>query len=75
MTETPQDNTPETEPETETPEAPEAPETDTKRKFEEALARKARMGRAQQAHQDGRQKIKGLNGPKGQTRNFRRKSG
>ncbi|MFC8995275.1 DUF5302 domain-containing protein [Streptomyces rochei] len=72
MTETPQDNTPETEPETETPEAP---ETDTKRKFEEALARKARMGRAQQAHQEGRQKIKGLNGPKGQTRNFRRKSG
>jgi hypothetical protein len=69
MTETPQDNTPETEPETETP------ETDTKRKFEEALARKARVGRAQQAHQDGRQKIKGLNGPKGQTRNFRRKSG
>ncbi|MFI8952227.1 DUF5302 domain-containing protein [Streptomyces sp. NPDC053750] len=73
MTDTPQDNTPETEaPE---PETPAAPEADAKRKFQEALERKARMGRAQQAHQDGRQKIKGLNGPKGQTRNFRRKSG
>ncbi|WP_345620219.1 DUF5302 domain-containing protein [Streptomyces ziwulingensis] len=50
-------------------------ETDAKRKFREALERKAGTGRAQQAHQDGRSKIKGLNGPKGQSRNFRRKSG
>ncbi|MGP2439332.1 DUF5302 domain-containing protein [Streptomyces sp. JW3] len=50
-------------------------QTEAKRKFQEALERKARASRSQQAHQDGRQKIKGLNGPKGQSRNFRRKSG
>jgi hypothetical protein len=51
------------------------PETEAKRKFREALERKSRVARSQQAHQEGRQKIKGQGGPKGQSRNFRRKSG
>ncbi|WP_320774006.1 DUF5302 domain-containing protein [Streptomyces sp. CRN 30] len=53
----------------------ETKESEAKRKFQEALRRKAGASRAQQAHQEGRQKIKGLNGPKGQNRTFRRKSG
>ncbi|GGT00012.1 MULTISPECIES: DUF5302 domain-containing protein [Streptomyces] len=67
---------------TDTPETPETPETEketvdseTKRKFQEALQRKAGVSRSQQAHQDGRLKAKGTGGPKGQSRNFRRKSG
>jgi hypothetical protein len=51
------------------------PESEEKRKFREALERKSRTNRSQEAHLEGRQKIKGLNGPKGQSRNFRRKSG
>nr|AXL06545.1 hypothetical protein B5181_35825 [uncultured bacterium] len=57
------------------PEAGNEPETEAKRKFREALERKSRAARSQQAHQEGRQKIKGQGGPKGQSRNFRRKSG
>ncbi|MCZ9343116.1 DUF5302 domain-containing protein, partial [Streptomyces sp. TRM76130] len=56
-------------------EAQQTQEAEARRKFQEALQHKARASRSQQAHQDGRQKIKGMNGPKGQNRNFRRKSG
>lgn len=61
---------------TDTPEdQPAAAETDGKEKFREALERKAQGARAQQAHHEGRQKIKGSSGPNGQSRTFRRKSG
>ncbi|PZT70934.1 hypothetical protein DN402_05420 [Streptomyces sp. SW4] len=50
-------------------------ESETKRRFQEALERKAAVSRARQAHEDGRLKLKGFNGPKGQNRTFRRKSG
>ncbi|MEU0742901.1 DUF5302 domain-containing protein [Streptomyces sp. NPDC006134] len=53
----------------------ETADAEAKRKFQEALERKAGLSRSQQAHQDGRQKIKGFSGPKGQNRKFRRKSG
>ncbi|MFE7777934.1 DUF5302 domain-containing protein [Streptomyces sp. NPDC057445] len=59
---------------TEKPES-NAAETEAKRKFREALERKARTARSQQAHHEGRLKIKGSNAPVGQNRNFRRKSG
>lgn len=59
---------------TDTPES-NAAETEAKRRFREALERKSRTARSQQAHQEGRLKIKSFNGPKGQNRNFRRKSG
>ncbi|MFC7898301.1 DUF5302 domain-containing protein [Streptomyces sp. NPDC057381] len=49
--------------------------TDTKRRFQEALERKAAVSRSRQAHEDGRLKLKGFSGPKGQNRTFRRKSG
>ncbi|WP_217246067.1 DUF5302 domain-containing protein [Streptomyces sp. AC602_WCS936] len=50
-------------------------ETDAKRRFQEALERKAAVSRSRQAHEDGRLKLKGFSGPKGQNRTFRRKSG
>ncbi|MET8755876.1 DUF5302 domain-containing protein [Streptomyces sp. NPDC059104] len=59
---------------TDTPEN-HAAETDSKRKFREALERKVRTNRSQQAHLEGRSKINGLNGPNVQNRNFRRKAG
>jgi hypothetical protein len=74
VTDSQENNAAENEPETET-EAGNEPEDEAKRKFREALERKSRVARSQQAHQEGRQKIKGQGGPKGQSRNFRRKSG
>ncbi|MEW1638777.1 DUF5302 domain-containing protein [Streptomyces sp. NPDC093801] len=59
---------------TDTPEN-HAAEADGKAKFREALERKARNSRSQQAHHEGRLKIKGFNGPNGQNRTFRRKAG
>ncbi|MFE1009859.1 DUF5302 family protein [Streptomyces sp. NPDC058794] len=77
--EKPETEKPETEkPETGTPanEKKTAPaETDAKRRFQEALERKAAVSRSRQAHEDGRLKLKGFSGPKGQNRAFRRKSG
>ncbi|MGK5628042.1 DUF5302 domain-containing protein [Streptomyces sp. URMC 123] len=61
----------------ETPEHIEA-ETDAddvKRKFREALERKTRGSQERQAHEDGRSKVNGMQGPSAQRRNFRRKSG
>ncbi|GHB76087.1 MULTISPECIES: DUF5302 domain-containing protein [Streptomyces] len=59
---------------TDTPEN-NAAENDGKRKFREALERKARTAMSQQAQHEGRLKLKGYNGPNGQNRSFRRKSG
>ncbi|MEU8431967.1 DUF5302 domain-containing protein [Streptomyces sp. NPDC029216] len=59
---------------TDTPEN-HADEAEGKEKFREALERKARNARSQQAHHEGRLKIKGSSGPNGQSRTFRRKSG
>ena len=78
--ELPQNEMPETEkPETDAPanEKKKTPptEADAKRKFQEALERKAAVSRSRQAHEDGRLKLKGFSGPKGQNRTFRRKSG
>ncbi|MGE7388926.1 DUF5302 domain-containing protein [Streptomyces sp. NPDC004126] len=61
---------------TDTPEnqAAEA-EAEGKAKFREALERKARNARSQQAHNEGGLKLKGYSGPNGQSRTFRRKAG
>ncbi|MCX5381148.1 DUF5302 domain-containing protein [Streptomyces sp. NBC_00091] len=59
---------------TDTPEN-HAAESDGKRKFREALERKARTARSQQANHEGRLKLKGYSGPNGQNRSFRRKAG
>lgn len=50
-------------------------ETDAKRKFQEALERKSRNARSQQAHHEARLKINGASGLNRQNRNYRRKSG
>ncbi|WP_338673631.1 DUF5302 domain-containing protein [Streptomyces sp. SCSIO 30461] len=60
MTNTPEDN---------------AAETDAKRKFREALERKSRNARSQQAHHEARLKINGSSGPAHQNQSFRRKAG
>ncbi|MEV6173472.1 DUF5302 domain-containing protein [Streptomyces sp. NPDC051954] len=60
MTETPQNN---------------SSENEARRKFREALERKEKTGRSRQAHEEGRRKVKGMNGPAGQKRYFRRKTG
>ncbi|MFB7030195.1 DUF5302 domain-containing protein [Streptomyces sp. NPDC057242] len=52
-----------------------AAETDAKRKFQEALERKSRNARSQQAHHEARLKINGASGLNRQSRNFRRKAG
>ncbi|MGW3990617.1 DUF5302 domain-containing protein [Streptomyces sp. NPDC004830] len=48
---------------------------DNRAKFREALARKANANQARQAHEDGRLRVKGMSGPAGQKRYFRRKTG
>ncbi|MBT2541068.1 DUF5302 domain-containing protein [Streptomyces sp. ISL-44] len=50
-------------------------ENDARRKFREALERKGNASRARQAHEDGRLSVKGMSGPAGQKRYFRRKTG
>ncbi|MFC7921001.1 DUF5302 domain-containing protein [Streptomyces cinereoruber] len=50
-------------------------ESDAKRKFQEALERKTRNARSQQAHHEARLKINGATGPSRQNRGFRRKAG
>ncbi|MFJ8888281.1 DUF5302 domain-containing protein [Streptomyces sp. NPDC102402] len=50
-------------------------ETDAKRKFQEALERKSRNARSQQAHHEARLKINGSSGLNRQNRNYRRKAG
>ncbi|UUU45069.1 DUF5302 domain-containing protein [Streptomyces sp. NBC_00162] len=50
-------------------------ENDARRKFREALERKGNDSRARQAHEDGRLRVKGMSGPAGQKRYFRRKTG
>ncbi|MFJ8547244.1 DUF5302 domain-containing protein [Streptomyces sp. NPDC093586] len=50
-------------------------ENDDRAKFREALSRKANANRARQAHEDGRLRVKGMSGPAGQKRYFRRKTG
>ncbi|AVH99213.1 hypothetical protein GCM10010497_22040 [Streptomyces cinereoruber] len=50
-------------------------ESDAKRKFQEALERKTRNARSQQAHHEARLKINGAAGPSRQNRGFRRKAG
>ena len=47
----------------------------TRKKFREALERKGNLSRAKQAHEDGRLRVKGMSGPAGQKRYFRRKTG
>ncbi|MGQ5640637.1 MULTISPECIES: DUF5302 domain-containing protein [unclassified Streptomyces] len=46
-----------------------------RKKFREALERKGDLNRARQAHEDGRLRVKGMSGPAGQKRYFRRKTG
>ncbi|MFC9652994.1 MULTISPECIES: DUF5302 domain-containing protein [unclassified Streptomyces] len=48
---------------------------DAKRRFKEALERNSRASRAQEAHENGRVKVKNMSGPAGQKRFFRRKTG
>ena len=50
-------------------------ESENRRKFREALTRKQTTNRDRQAHEDGRLKVKGMSGPAGQKRQFRRKTG
>ncbi|MEU3723319.1 DUF5302 domain-containing protein [Streptomyces sp. NPDC031705] len=59
---------------TDTPEN-QAAESDGKAEFREALERKARISRSRQANSEGHLKLKGYNGPHGQSRTFRRKAG
>ncbi|MEU1854272.1 DUF5302 domain-containing protein [Streptomyces sp. NPDC019990] len=44
-------------------------------KFRAALNRKAQASQARQAHEQGRLKVKGMSGPNGRKRPFRRKTG
>ncbi|MFJ9214164.1 DUF5302 domain-containing protein [Streptomyces sp. NPDC102264] len=62
MTETPQNNA-------------NSEESEARRKFREELERKSNASRAKKAHEEGRLKVKAMNGPAGQTRHFRRKTG
>ncbi|MEU0581844.1 DUF5302 domain-containing protein [Streptomyces griseoincarnatus] len=50
-------------------------ENDYRAKFREALSRKANASKARQAHENGRLRVKGMSGPAGQKRHFRRKTG
>jgi hypothetical protein len=52
-----------------------AAESDAKRKFREALERKANNARSRRAHLEVRLKTKGNGGAGNGTRQFRRKSG
>ncbi|MFJ9041429.1 DUF5302 domain-containing protein [Streptomyces sp. NPDC102406] len=54
----------------------ERPEDDMRAKFKEALERKSQTAQAQQAHEEGRGKVKSMSGPAGgRKRDFRRKTG
>ncbi|MFJ5264984.1 DUF5302 domain-containing protein [Streptomyces sp. NPDC088387] len=79
MTETPAPKDEKAAEATDAPEVAETAETnddtEAKRKFQEALQRKASASKSREAHQGGRGKIGGFNGPRGQQRTFRRKSG
>ncbi|MFC8372151.1 MULTISPECIES: DUF5302 domain-containing protein [unclassified Streptomyces] len=46
-----------------------------KRRFKEALEKKARTSQARAAHEEGRLKVKNMSGNAGQKRFFRRKTG
>ncbi|MET9497745.1 DUF5302 domain-containing protein [Streptomyces sp. NPDC006552] len=59
---------------TETPKNDE-PEDEMRAKFKEALERKSRSSQAQQAHEEGRGKVKNMSSPAGRKRDFRRKTG
>ncbi|MDG9723692.1 MULTISPECIES: DUF5302 domain-containing protein [unclassified Streptomyces] len=52
-----------------------AAETDARRKFRQALERKANNARSQRAHLESRLKIKGSGAANNSARRFRRKSG
>jgi hypothetical protein len=49
-------------------------EVDDRAKFREALVRKANATRSREAHEQGRLRVKGMSGPAGQKRFFRRKT-
>ncbi|MFF0885050.1 DUF5302 domain-containing protein [Streptomyces sp. NPDC003456] len=49
-------------------------EADDRAKFREALVRKANASRSRQAHEEGRLRVKGMSGPAGKKRYFRRKT-
>ncbi|MCP3771635.1 MULTISPECIES: DUF5302 domain-containing protein [Streptomyces] len=59
---------------TETPSS-NAEEKSTQDRFREALERKQNQTRSQQAHEDGRMKVKSMSGQSGRKRYFRRKTG
>lgn len=46
-----------------------------KRRFREALERHGTASKARQAHEEGRRKVRGMNGSVGQRPYFRRKTG
>ncbi|MDX2531381.1 DUF5302 domain-containing protein [Streptomyces europaeiscabiei] len=46
-----------------------------KRRFQEALEKKARSSQARTAHEEGRLKVKNMSGNAGQKKFFRRKTG
>ncbi|PRH80832.1 hypothetical protein C6N75_02005 [Streptomyces solincola] len=48
---------------------------DDKLKFKRALEQKSRLTRNQQAHEEGRMRVKNMSGAAGQKRFFRRKTG
>ncbi|MFJ6721915.1 MULTISPECIES: DUF5302 domain-containing protein [unclassified Streptomyces] len=50
-------------------------EPEGRRRFREALERKTRAARSQQARHESSSKLKGYSGPQGQNRSFRRKAG
>ncbi|MGC5040126.1 MULTISPECIES: DUF5302 domain-containing protein [unclassified Streptomyces] len=52
-----------------------AEEKTARDKFREALERKQNQTRSQQAHEEGRMKVKSMSGQAGRKRQFRRKTG
>ncbi|MER5843962.1 MULTISPECIES: DUF5302 domain-containing protein [Streptomyces] len=50
-------------------------EEEAKRRFQEALEKKARASQSRTAHEEGRLKVKNMSGSSGQKRFFRRKTG
>ncbi|MEU6475110.1 DUF5302 domain-containing protein [Streptomyces flaveolus] len=58
-----------------TPPANHAEEEEAKRRFQEALEKKARTSQARAAHEEGRLKVKNMSGNAGQKKFFRRKTG
>ncbi|CAL9650256.1 hypothetical protein C1708_00525 [Streptomyces sp. DH-12] len=52
-----------------------AEEKDARERFREALERKKNQTRSQQAHEEGRMKVKSMSGQTGRKRYFRRKTG